>query len=69
VTVLEQDQERLAASEEERRLLEWRLRQLLRLGVSPLLAEIAAPGRLDLHELERLIERGCPPDTAVEIMR
>lgn len=69
MSVMEQQQEPVADDEETRRLLEWRRERLLRLRVSPLLAELGAVGRVDLHELERLIARGCPPDTAVEILR
>lgn len=47
---------------------EWRATQLERLGVSRLLVEAFAD-LVDWHEIARLVERGCSPDLAVEIVR
>jgi hypothetical protein len=47
----------------------WRERRLLGMGFDPELAYDAARTTLDLHELERLLGRGCPPKTAVAILR
>lgn len=44
----------------------WRVEQLHRLGVSPVLAETFA-GLVDWHEVAALVARGCPPDLALEI--
>ena len=47
---------------------EWRAEQLERLGITRLVAEAVARF-VDWHELARLIERGCPPALALEIVR
>jgi hypothetical protein len=47
---------------------EWRVKQLERLGIARLVAEaVASLG--DWHELAGLIERGCTPALALEIIR
>ena len=45
----------------------WRVSQLKRLGLSGLLAEICA-GRIDRHQVARLVQRGCPPRLAPRIV-
>jgi hypothetical protein len=64
--VLEFGQEALSAGE----ILvnEWRIEQLERLGITRFVAEAVA-GVVDWHELASLIERGCPPALALEIVR
>jgi hypothetical protein len=47
---------------------EWRTEQLLRLGVPSMLAEVFAD-LVDWHALAALVERGCPPRLALEIVR
>jgi hypothetical protein len=47
---------------------DWRVAQLLRLGVPELLAEVYAD-RLDWHQVARLVRLGCPPCTALRIVR
>jgi hypothetical protein len=47
---------------------EWRSRQLQRLGLSQLLAGRFA-GVVDWHEVADLVERGCPPELALRIVR
>jgi hypothetical protein len=50
-------------------VVEWRREQLLAAGFAPALAvEVAAEGRLDLHALIELVERGCEPRLAVRIL-
>jgi hypothetical protein len=53
---------------ERRRVHAWRTEQLLRLGLSHILAETFAD-RVDWHAFAELIERGCSPELALEIVR
>jgi hypothetical protein len=46
---------------------EWRAEQLERLGLSRLVAEGFA-GRVDWHDLARLVARGCSPELALDIL-
>jgi hypothetical protein len=46
----------------------WRKEQLARLGLPRNLAEKFAD-LVDWHALARLVERGCSPDLALEIVR
>lgn len=52
---------------DEQRVVMWRLEQALDAGVSVELAEKFAHGDGDLHRLGKLIDEGCPPDTAARI--
>ena len=45
----------------------WRVAQLRRLGIPAALAEIYA-GRVDWHQVARLVQRGCPPRLALRIV-
>jgi hypothetical protein len=47
---------------------EWRTEQLRRLGVAAALAEKFA-ALVDWHDIAALVERGCPPELAIEIVR
>lgn len=47
---------------------EWRTLQLRRLGLSRLLAGRFAEV-VDWHEVADLVERGCPPELALRIVR
>jgi len=47
---------------------DWRVAQLVRLGIPALLAETAA-GHVDWHQVARLVQRGCPPLLALRIVR
>jgi hypothetical protein len=47
---------------------EWRTLQLQRLGLSQLLAGRFAEA-VDWHEVAELVERGCPPELALRILR
>ena len=66
----------VATSTDDERTLEWRrenLRLILRRSMSataaePLVAAAAARG-VDYHELERMLDRGCPLHLALEILR
>ena len=46
----------------------WRTEQLGRLGLSRILAETFAD-LVDWHALAKLVERGCSPELALEIVR
>ncbi len=47
----------------------WRLEQLLRAGCDRLSAIIlASRGHVDLHQAVDLLERGCPPYVALELL-
>ncbi len=45
----------------------WRTSQLRRLGIPASLAEAYA-GRIDWHQIARLVQRGCPPRLALRIV-
>jgi hypothetical protein len=53
---------------EGRRLHEWRVAQLVRLGITESLAEVNADN-VDWHQIARLVQRGCPPRLALRIAR
>ena len=55
-------------NEEQRLVHEWQADRLWHLGLSRLLAYTFAP-LVDWHEVAALVERGCPPLLAVEIVR
>jgi hypothetical protein len=55
-------------TEEEQLVLSWRTTQLERLGVSRWKAEMFA-GYVDWHKIAELVQRGCTPDLALEIVR
>jgi hypothetical protein len=48
-------------------VLRWRTERLVALGYDLREATFLAISQIDVHELERLIGRGCPPETAVRI--
>jgi hypothetical protein len=58
----------LPRNDEEELVLEWRVTQLERLGVSRLRAEMFA-NLVDWHEIAALVRGGCAPELAVEIVR
>jgi hypothetical protein len=53
--------------EEEMLVHDWRAEQLRRLGLAPALAEGLA-GLVDWHDFARLVEGGCPPQLATDIL-
>jgi D-mannonate dehydratase len=56
------------ASDEEVLVYEWRVEQLARLGISTLIATAVATF-IDWHDVARLVQRGCSPELALEIVR
>ena len=48
-------------------VVRWRTERLIALGYELRQAAFLAISRVDIHELERLIGKGCPPATAVRI--
>jgi hypothetical protein len=57
-----------ARGSDEERVHAWRAEQLRRLGVADAVAEVFADA-VDWHALAGLVERGCPPELALEIVR
>jgi hypothetical protein len=55
-------------SDEDARVYAWRVERLSYLGLSNLVASAVAPF-VDWHEIARLVERGCSPELALEIVR
>jgi hypothetical protein len=55
-------------TEEDARIYAWRVEQLSRLGLSNVVANAAAT-LVDWHEVARLVEQGCSPELALEIVR
>lgn len=53
---------------EDQLIRNWRTEQLLRLGLPRVLAESFAE-RVDWHAVAALVERGCAPELALEIVR
>ena len=53
---------------EETRVYAWRVEQLAKLGLSTVIADAVA-SFVDWHEVARLVQRGCPPELALEIAR
>ena len=47
---------------------DWRVSQLIRLGIPEFLAEIYAD-RIDWHQVARLVQHGCPAQLALHIVR
>jgi hypothetical protein len=47
---------------------EWRVAQLVSLGIPRPAAEAAA-GHIDWHQMAALVQRGCPPWLALRILR
>jgi hypothetical protein len=45
----------------------WRVFQLRRLGISATFAETYA-GRIDWHQIAKLVQSGCPPQLALRIV-
>jgi hypothetical protein len=55
-------------SEEDSRIYAWRVEQLSELGLSQVIASAVA-SFVDWHEIARLVESGCSPELALEIVR
>ena len=58
----------LPASDEDEPVYAWRVERLSDLGLSNIVASAIAPF-VDWHEIARLVERGCSPELALEIVR
>jgi hypothetical protein len=57
-----------AVNREDLLVHDWRVSRLVRLGIPASLAEVYA-GRIDWHQLARLVQRGWPPWLALRIVR
>jgi hypothetical protein len=64
VNIVAVDSHRL---DDELDVLRWRTQRLLRIGYEAEEATRLAFSGVDIHELEHLIESGCPLETAVRI--
>ena len=53
---------------EDVRIYAWRVEQLAKLGLSTVIANAVATF-VDWHDVARLVEKGCPPELALEIAR
>jgi hypothetical protein len=53
---------------EEVRVHAWRVERLAKLGLSRFVADAVATF-VDWHEVARLVEKGCSPELALEIVR
>jgi len=51
-----------------RRIEYWRRDYARSLGFNETAAALVAATRIDLHAIEALTERGCPPDIALELI-
>jgi hypothetical protein len=67
IAELDWDTDSALLDDETTRVIEWRQRRLLALGYPLAGATLLACAPLDIHDVERLIERGCPLDLAAEI--
>jgi hypothetical protein len=68
VEVDEVESVEIQASDEDARVYAWRVERLYGLGLSNIVASAVAP-LVDWHEIARLVERGCSPELALEIIR
>ena len=68
VEVEEQESVEVQESNEDERVYAWRVERLSGLGLSNIVASAVAPF-VDWHEIARLVERGCSPELALEIIR
>ena len=56
------------AIDEHDQVHEWRVWQLIQLGIPWSLAQAVAD-QVDWHQVARLVQRGCPPQLALDIVR
>ena len=54
--------------DDELEVIRWRTQRLLKIGYELREAARLALSRVDIHELEQLVGRGCPLETAVRII-
>ena len=55
--------------DEGERIWQWRFSEAVKLGLGLDDAQVLAGSDVELAELRRLVERGCEPETAFEILR
>ena len=60
-------EEQVVRSDEERRVVRWRFREIRRLGLSHVEARLLAETGADLGLVRRLVADGCPPSLALKI--
>ncbi len=60
--------DQIAKDRERHRLHEWRVAQLVCLGLAEAVAEVNAD-YVDWHQIAQLVQRGCPPRLALRIVR
>ena len=58
----------VSTESEEELLYSWRVEQLAKLGLSRIVASAVA-GIVDWHEVAVLVQKGCSPELALEIVR
>jgi hypothetical protein len=69
MTTIEVEQTVREVETEDERVFAWRLESLLRAGYGERLAhKLALRRQVDLHHAVDLVRRGCPPETAAEIL-
>lgn len=64
----ERESVEIDGTDEDARVYAWRVERLSGLGLSKVVAAVVAP-LVDWHEIARLVERGCSPELALEIVR
>ena len=65
---LEEIEVAVGESAEDARIYAWRVEQLSGLGLSSVIASAVATF-VDWHEVARLVDHGCSPELALEIVR
>ena len=68
VEVDELDGVEIQESDEDAQVYAWRVERLSCVGLSDIVASAVA-SFVDWHEIARLVERGCSPELALEIIR
>ena len=69
MAAIEVEEAVLEVETESERVMRWRREKLLRAGYDDRLAVKLALGRqVDLHVAIDLVRRGCPPETAAQIL-
>lgn len=55
-------------STELQKIEQWRYRQLMAMGIEREDAQVLAAGTIDIHDLFKLLQRGCSIDLALRIL-
>jgi hypothetical protein len=50
------------------KILSWRHEAFVRMGFTEFVADFLAATRIDLHQMRKLIDEGCPLDVACDIL-